>query len=94
MAPFNGLNSSPQIDDEQCQNSMALPTAAAETMEVERKDTEEKNQPSAEDSSGSRDELQLGTADGIRMRINGKWLWLNQEFIKSHPGGAVLTQYK
>uniref|UniRef100_A0A914H6T5 Fatty acid desaturase domain-containing protein n=1 Tax=Globodera rostochiensis TaxID=31243 RepID=A0A914H6T5_GLORO len=30
----------------------------------------------------------------IRMMINGKWLHLDDQFIKSHPGGAVLLQYK
>lgn len=35
------------------------------------------------------------TEDGaVRMVINGKWLRLGDEFVKSHPGGPVLLQYK
>jgi len=31
---------------------------------------------------------------GMRTKINGKWIWLSAEFVKSHPGGPVLTQYR
>lgn len=30
----------------------------------------------------------------IRVKINGKWLHLNKEFVASHPGGSVINQYK
>lgn len=53
----------------------------------------------AEESSGNVKnmnalESEEANANGLRMKINGKWLWLSEEFIKGHPGGPVLTQYK
>lgn len=32
--------------------------------------------------------------DGMRLKINGKWLELDKDFIAKHPGGSVITQYK
>ncbi|KAF7640393.1 CRE-FAT-3 protein [Meloidogyne graminicola] len=28
------------------------------------------------------------------MKINNRWIYLTEEFIKSHPGGPVITQYR
>jgi hypothetical protein len=30
----------------------------------------------------------------LRMKINGRWLLLSDDFVKGHPGGQVLTQYR
>ncbi|CAJ0601473.1 unnamed protein product [Cylicocyclus nassatus] len=32
-------------------------------------------------------------AAGLRMKIDGKWLHINEETIQNHPGGAVIRQY-
>ncbi|TKR64471.1 hypothetical protein L596_024997 [Steinernema carpocapsae] len=30
---------------------------------------------------------------GLKIKINGKWLMLSDEFVHNHPGGPVITQY-
>ncbi|KAK0420684.1 hypothetical protein QR680_014825 [Steinernema hermaphroditum] len=30
---------------------------------------------------------------GLKIKINGKWLLLSDEFVHSHPGGPVITEY-
>ncbi|KAE9551494.1 hypothetical protein FO519_005288 [Halicephalobus sp. NKZ332] len=32
--------------------------------------------------------------EDLRIKVNGKWLNLSKEFVSSHPGGSVITQYK
>uniref|UniRef100_A0A7E5A188 FA_desaturase domain-containing protein n=1 Tax=Panagrellus redivivus TaxID=6233 RepID=A0A7E5A188_PANRE len=32
--------------------------------------------------------------ENVRLKVNGKWLDLGQEFVINHPGGSVLTQYQ
>ncbi|CAD6194233.1 unnamed protein product [Caenorhabditis auriculariae] len=32
-------------------------------------------------------------ANGIRMKVDGKWLHISEELIHKHPGGAVIKQY-
>lgn len=32
--------------------------------------------------------------ESLRIKVNGKWLELSKEFVSSHPGGSVITQYK
>uniref|UniRef100_A0A1I8BTK3 Cytochrome b5 heme-binding domain-containing protein n=1 Tax=Meloidogyne hapla TaxID=6305 RepID=A0A1I8BTK3_MELHA len=32
--------------------------------------------------------------EGLLMKINGKWICLSDEFVKSHPGGPVIEQYR
>ncbi|CAK5030526.1 unnamed protein product [Meloidogyne enterolobii] len=32
--------------------------------------------------------------EGLLMKINGRWICLSDEFVKSHPGGPVIEQYR
>jgi fatty acid desaturase len=36
----------------------------------------------------------IPSPDGMRLKINGKWLDLDKDFISKHPGGSVITQYR
>lgn len=40
------------------------------------------------------EETILPQPEAIRIKIKDKWLQLSKEFVASHPGGSVITQYK
>ncbi|CAI2350166.1 unnamed protein product [Caenorhabditis sp. 36 PRJEB53466] len=33
-------------------------------------------------------------ASGLRMKVDGKWLYISEDLMKKHPGGAVIEQYR
>ncbi|EFP04810.1 CRE-FAT-3 protein [Caenorhabditis remanei] len=33
-------------------------------------------------------------ASGLHMKLDQRWLYLSEEFLKKHPGGAVIEQYR